>query len=153
MDSIGQRIRKIREMRNFTQKALAEKAQMHEVTLRYYEIGVRKPKPDQLQKLAEALEVDIAFLYPTKTDTPMALYALLFDLVDQFGDVVMEQKGGTVLFGIDHYEYPSKNIALTLALNAHDRMSPDEFKKWLIDNPPLYHNGQIVSRDAVCEEE
>lgn len=139
-------------MRNLTQKALAEKAAMHEVSLRYYEIGVRKPKADQLQKLASALEVDIAFLQPSQIDTPFALYALLFDLVDQFGDIVMEKKGGTVLFGIDKSDHMIENIKLTAALTAHGKLTPQEFKKWLIDNPPLVHNGEIVSRDAPTTE-
>ena len=154
MNTVGQRIRKLREMRGYSQKFLAEKAGIHEVSLQYYEIGKRHPKADQLEKLSIALEVDMAFLQPAVTDTPMALLALLFDLVDQFDDIVMETKGGTVLFGIDHLEHSSENLKLSAALQAHSKLSLAEFKKWLIDYPPLVHNGKIVSRGAPdCTDE
>ena len=39
MDTLGQRIRKIRDMRRLTQKALASKAGISEVALQCYEIG------------------------------------------------------------------------------------------------------------------
>lgn len=143
MDNFGQRIKKLREMRGYTQKALAQKAGIHEMTIQFYEYGTRNPKPEQLQKLAEALEVDIAFLRPACIDTPMALYALLFDLVEEYGDIVFENKGGTVLFGIDHFTHSRDNFKLVDAMNAHKKMTPDEFRQWLIDYPPKVHNGKI----------
>ena len=152
MDSVGQRIRKLRELRGYSQKSLAQKAGIHEISLQFYELERRHPKVEQLEKIAMALEIDIAFLQPAKTDSPLALYALLFDLVDQFGDVVMQQKGGTVLFGIDHTKHAMQNIDLSLALDAHTQLSPTEFQKWLIDNPPLFHTKKIIPTDTPSEE-
>ncbi len=143
MDNFGQRIKKLREMRGYTQKALAQKAGIHEMTIQFYEYGTRNPKPEQLQKLAEALEVDIAFLRPACIDTPMALYALLFDLVEEYGDIVFENKGGTVLFGIDHFTHSRDNLKLSDAMNAHKKMTSEEFRQWLINYPSKVHNGKI----------
>lgn len=60
---VAEKIRQYRLARGLTQKALGEKCGINEVTIRKYELGDRNPKPDQLQKIADALEVSIfAFL-------------------------------------------------------------------------------------------
>lgn len=143
MDSVGNRMRKIREMRGWTQKYVAERAGLHVVSYQYYELGTRNAKPDTLQRIADALEVDIAFLYPTKTNSPMSLLALLFDLLEDYGDVKMENRGGTVLFGIDNMKHPMENFKLQDAVQAHNKMTSAEFKEWLINYPPKVHNGKI----------
>lgn len=134
MDSFAQRIKKLREMRGYTQKQLAEKAGIHEMSIQFYEYGTRRPKPEQLPKLAEALDVDIAYLQPTVTDTPLALLALLFDLMDEFGDIKIEQHNEGVLFGLGS-EHIQENRLLTSAFYAHETLSPENFKKWLLDYP------------------
>lgn len=132
MDSFAQRIKKLREMRGYTQKQLAEKAGIHEMSIQFYEYGTRRPKPEQLPKLAEALDVDVAYLQPTVMDTPLALLALLFDFMDEFGDIKIEQHNGDILFGVGS-EHDRENQLLTSAFYAHETLSPEEFKKWLLD--------------------
>lgn len=140
MDTIGQRIKKLREIRGYTQKQLAQKAQVHEMTIQFYEYGTRKPKVEQLEKLAVALDIDIAFLQPSKTDSPRAILALVFDLIDEYGDVIFKQNGGTVTFGIDHMKNKSVNLPLGAAMRAHEKLTLEDFKRWLIDYPPIIDN-------------
>lgn len=130
--SVGQRIRKIREMRGWTQQYTADKSGIHKMLLQKYEYGSRHPKPEQLQKLATAFEIDIAFLQPSTTDTRLALYALLFDLMEEFDDIVMRQEGDAILFGIDHNAHRKENLLLARALEAHSELSAEEFVNWLI---------------------
>ncbi len=146
MGAVGRRIKRIREIRGWTQKELASILGMHEMTVQSYELGYRNPKQDQIKRIAEALDIDPAFLQPAKLDTDNAIFALLFDLMEQYGDIKMEMKGGTVLFGIDSYDHFSENRKLSDAMKAHANMSPDEFKEWLTDYPPLLHNGQVIKR-------
>lgn len=146
MDTVGQRIKRIRKMRRWTQKELAERASIHVISLKNYELNNKLPKYDQLLKLADALEIDIAFLQPTKLDTSNAILALIFDLMEQYGDIKMEMRGGTVLFGIDSFNHFSENQKLSEALKAHANMSPSEFKEWLTEYPPLVHNGKVIKR-------
>ena len=141
MDTLGQRIRKIRDMRRLTQKALASKAGISEVALQCYELGTRRPKQEQLIKIAAALD---AFLMPCKTDTPMALFALLYDLIDEYGDIEIISKGGQILFGV---KKSNENIKLCAAKEAHEKYSVEDFKKWLINYPPKVHNGKIEKND------
>lgn len=67
--SIGERIRRIRILKGFTQKSLSEKASISERLLRNFEAGTRNPKDDNLQKIADALDVNIWALKDVELDT------------------------------------------------------------------------------------
>ena len=54
---IGECIRGARLEAGLTQKQLAEKCDMAEITIRQYENGRREPKHRQLEKIAAALEI------------------------------------------------------------------------------------------------
>ena len=146
MGAVGRRIKKIREIRGWTQKELASILGMHEMTVQSYELGYRHPKQDQIKRVAEALDIDTTFLQPAKQDTSNAILALMFDLMEQYGDIKMEMRGGTVLFGIDSFNHFSENQKLSEALKAHANMSPSEFKEWLTEYPPLVHNGKVIKQ-------
>ena len=53
----GKKIKLIRTFRGLTQKELGEACGIHEVAIRKYELGKNIPKPEQLRKIAEALNV------------------------------------------------------------------------------------------------
>ena len=53
--TIGEKIRCIRKKKGMTQKALAEKSGIAEITIRQYEADKYKPKPDAIMKLCFAL--------------------------------------------------------------------------------------------------
>ena len=55
----GKKIKLIRTFRGLTQKELGDKAGIHEVAIRKYELGKNIPKPDQLRKIADALNVNV----------------------------------------------------------------------------------------------
>lgn len=60
--SIGDRIRELRESRNWTQDDLAEKAGLNRVTIAKYETEKVEPKSKTLSKLADVLEVTPDYL-------------------------------------------------------------------------------------------
>jgi len=62
MQTIGERIRELREAKGWTQDDLAEAAGIHRVTIAKYEAGKVEPKSTSLSRLAAALEVDAGFL-------------------------------------------------------------------------------------------
>ncbi len=55
---IGDRIRELREDKQWTQRQLAEASQIHEVQIRRYENNQSLPRDAQLIKIANALGVD-----------------------------------------------------------------------------------------------
>lgn len=53
----GENIKRIRKEKNITQKQLAERSGLSVTSIQYYECGKFKPKVEQVERLAEALEV------------------------------------------------------------------------------------------------
>ena len=63
------RIKNIRRKKLFTQRELAEKAQLSQATISYIENGDKSPTERTLKKLATALDVDIMELIQPESDT------------------------------------------------------------------------------------
>ena len=59
---IGQRIKAARKAIGLTQDQLAQKSGVATITIRQYETGKRQPRLEQLQKIADALDVSISYL-------------------------------------------------------------------------------------------
>ena len=57
--TVGEKIKTFRTIRGISQNVLGELAGIDGTTIRKYELGSRKPKPDQLLKIANALGVSI----------------------------------------------------------------------------------------------
>lgn len=77
--SIGDRIRKIRETKGWTQDDLADAAQMNRVTIAKYEAGRIEPKTKSLARLAAALDVSAGVLIGedvSETDDDRELWEL-----------------------------------------------------------------------------
>ena len=55
----GEKIKKNRTQKGFTQKQLAQKCSMYESQIRKYETGKIHPKSETLQKIANALQVSV----------------------------------------------------------------------------------------------
>lgn len=55
---IGNKIKQFRKEKGLTQKELAAKLGVAEITIRKYESGDREPKLDQLEKIASALDIE-----------------------------------------------------------------------------------------------
>ncbi len=67
--TINEKIKCFRTLKNMTQKALGEATGIGEATIRKYELGIRNPKPAQIKKIAQALDVgeNIFFDIPLAT--------------------------------------------------------------------------------------
>lgn len=79
--SIGETIRKIRKEKGMTQKELAKKLGTTPQNIAQYETGKRNAKQETLQKIADALEVDVCELITAglniETDSPDMIKRLL----------------------------------------------------------------------------
>ena len=148
MDTIGQRIKKYRLLRKWTQKELAFRANMHEISEQSYELGVRHPKPEQIEKIAQALDIDISYLYPSKTDTPESIVGILYDLLDEYGNITIKYVDGHILFGVDDFKVNRRmqDIYEEYKKVETGKLSMEEFKIWLAKYPPVLHNGKKEER-------
>ena len=61
--NFGNRLRQLRQARGVTQEALAEAMDVHVRTVRHMEAGLHGPRFDNLEKLAEVLELEVKALF------------------------------------------------------------------------------------------
>lgn len=134
MDTIGSRIKKIREIRGYSQKDVANKIGVHVTLLQQYERGIKKPKEIQLQKIAEALLVDVDMLRLPKADSGDAILSYLYELMEHFDSVSIEETDGSFNIRIPSSVCDFKmKEHLRNAATAQKMYSPDEFKLWLLN--------------------
>lgn len=65
--NLGESIRNARKKAGYTQKKLAEKSGLAEITIRQYEANKREPRYEQIKKIATALKIDEDVLYQSST--------------------------------------------------------------------------------------
>lgn len=77
--TLGEKIKKLRQLRKWTQKELGEHSGISEATIRKYELGLRNPKTAQINKIAEALGVQPSALLDD--DMIKAEYSTVADIM------------------------------------------------------------------------
>lgn len=154
MVSTAEKLKFIREARKLSQQTVADKAGMKVSLYKYYEYGWRKPKEDQLMRLADALCVDVAFLRPSHMgDSPHSDLALIFDFLDCFGeDFTVETSGSNIHFTIDCSDNLYRLKKFIEAGNKQKELGNDGLKKWLLTYPPKYENGVLLNQEINNDE-
>ena len=75
----GQKLKKLRLLRDLTQKELAIKAGLTDAAIRNYELGNRSPTKEQMQKIAQALDCDISALTDHEPNSINEFIHIIFD--------------------------------------------------------------------------
>ena len=109
---IGKKIRAYREFRGYSQIQLAELSGINVGTIRKYELGIRNPKPDQLEKIATALGLNVSVFLNFNIETVGDVLSLLFSIDDSVN--------------LSLAETPDQKVALTF----DNPTMQDFFKKW-----------------------
>lgn len=92
-DRIGRRIREIRMALGLSMAELGEKVGLPSDRIQKYENGARKPKPDMLKKIADALGVStLALSDPVVSNYIGAMYAF-FEMEESYDLHVIEENG------------------------------------------------------------
>ena len=94
----GKKIKLIRTFRGLTQKELGDLAGIHEVAIRKYELGKNLPKPEQLRKIADALNVNVNTLAEFDIQTDGDILPLLFAIDEVFPATIKEVDGTPGIF-------------------------------------------------------
>ena len=79
---VGKKIRAYREFRGYSQIQLAELSGINVGTIRKYELGIRNPKPDQLEKIATALGLNVSVFLDFNIETVGDVLSILFAIDD-----------------------------------------------------------------------
>ncbi len=83
---VGKKIRAYREFRGYSQIQLAELSGINVGTIRKYELGIRNPKPDQLEKIATALGLNVSVFLDFNIETVGDVLSLLFSIDDSVAE-------------------------------------------------------------------
>ena len=134
MNPFSKRLKRIREIRGYTQKELAEKSGINVVTIQFYEYGTRHPRDEQLKKLAEALLVHISFLRSAEWEEPDVL---IYNLMERYGHVEFEPHGAAVAIMVPegYSQTFNFNTSLYEIMRAKESgLTDEEFKMWLLNH-------------------
>lgn len=82
-NTIGAKIQSYRKLQNMTQDELSKRSGIYLSTIKKYESGERNPKPDQLQKISEALGVSITVFLDFEINTVSDVISLIIKLDEQ----------------------------------------------------------------------
>ena len=100
------------EFRGYSQIQLAELSGINVGTIRKYELGIRNPKPDQLEKIATALGLNVSVFLDFNIETVGDVLSLLFSIDDSVN--------------LSLAETPDQKVSLTF----DNPTMQDFFRKW-----------------------
>lgn len=95
--TIGEKIKKIRQLYGYTQSELAFASSLPLATIKQYESNRRTPKDFQLTQIANALGVSYEYLSDHNIESYNDVKHTLMELEDTFGLTVTEIDGNCVL--------------------------------------------------------
>jgi transcriptional regulator with XRE-family HTH domain len=123
--AVGDRIKRIRNMRGLTQKnlgiAIGYDESSADVRVAQYESGTRTPKEDALKKIAQALDVNYRALYDPTLYSAEDVMFTLFELDEHYSGMQIQEV-------IDNCNpaYPTTRLAVSFGTKILD----DFLKEW-----------------------
>lgn len=111
---VGKKIRAYREFRGFSQIQLAELSGINVGTIRKYELGIRNPKPEQLEKIAAALGLNVSIFLDFNIETVGDVLSLLFAIDDSVNLSLSETRNQKIILDFDN---PMMQISLRNGAN------------------------------------
>ena len=144
--AIGERIRWFRKRHNLTQKELGIKIGLNKLTaetrIGQYETGQRKPKPDMINDMAEALGVSSEAIAVPDIDSYIGLMHTLFTLEDRYG-LTVTNLDGQVCLKLD-VNNPNYDLGVASDLDAWNKVKTklttgsmllSEYDHWIYNYP------------------
>lgn len=120
-DNISEKIKKYRKLQNMSQEQLAQISGINISTIKKYECGFRNPKPEQLKKIANALNVSMNSFIFNDIETISDVLSLLINLDEQTELIINGSKDSfgkyipsTITFAFDNIKI---NEAISLYLS------------------------------------
>ena len=132
----GQKLKKLRLLRELTQKELAIKAGLTDAAIRNYELGNRSPTKEQMQKIAQALDCDISALTDHEPNSIHEFIHIIFDyekemklrpLIDGTNSALLSHDMNFNDFLIEWDEMRKKHY--------NGEISDEEFEDWKLSYP------------------
>lgn len=143
--TIGEKIRKARQLYGYTQAQLASISSLPLATIKQYESNRRTPKPIQLEQLSKALGVSIEYLTNHNIDSYNDIKHVLLELEETFGLNVSKVDDSYVL----EFNNIELNDFLQQWYNAKDSSNKStqtlkEYELWKITYPEEYLKDSFI---------
>ena len=143
MQISGEKLRKLRKLRSYTQKELAIKSGITDAAIRNYELGNRSPNKEQLIKIAEVLNCDTSALLDYGSS--YKIMQILFDYEEDIKLIPAIDENGVKLTSTDH-----AIICFLLEWNEmrekhyNGEITDQEFEDWKLSYPMKSNRNNIV---------
>ena len=144
---VGEKIKTFRDLKNLSQKKLAELSGVSEISIRKYEAGDRNPKSEQLEKIAKALDIGVDILLGVKLNTLS---------IQTVGDamallLLLEERIG---ISYDYKTDSNKNIVpTTLKLHFNNEKINVLLSQWIDYNEKGKIRAEFINRADYTNEE
>lgn len=148
--SIGSKIQKYRKLKDMTQDELSKQSGIYLSTIKKYESGERNPKPDQLQKIAEALGISVTVFLDYDINTVSDVLSLVMKLNEQSSLKISadKDKDGNYIPSSIHMTFEDSQIneAICSYLNCKQQMdliSYEDNDKAVIEQQKEFYDDKI----------
>lgn len=132
----GEKLKKLRLLRELTQKELAIKSGLTDSAIRNYELGYRSPNEKQLIKIAEALDCDVSALID---HTPISIFEFMQILFDYEEDLKIRPLVEDSTIGLISHDMNLKDFLLEWdemrKKHYNGEISDEEFEDWKLSYP------------------
>lgn len=132
----GEKLKKLRLLRELTQKELAIKSGLTDSAIRNYELGYRSPNKDQLIKIAEALACDVSALID---HTPISSFEFMQILFDYEEDLKIRPLVEESTIGLLSHDMKLNDFLLEWdemrKKHYNGAISDEEFEDWKLSYP------------------
>ena len=148
--TVGYTIKKIRTQRKMTQKQLADLIGIEDSTIRKYESGRLNAKPDTLEKIAKALDVDPETLIFSELNFNRAMHQL-YRIIDNYGGEIcfvdhdfIDENGNTKTEKVASVYLGVLTPFIEELYEKKKKLTPEEFEEYkykfpsTTDVPPTY---------------
>ncbi|WP_322151351.1 helix-turn-helix domain-containing protein [Paratractidigestivibacter sp.] len=145
--NVGQSIRAMRNRADLTQKELGNLSGMSEPAVRCYELGIRKPKPNQLEAMARAMKVRPEAFDTYNVTTPLEFIHALFACEDSMR-LTPDERGLSYLTS-DNREIAQalRDWGLMRKKLEDGEITADEYEDW-----KARYNPSVFMGDSMEEE-
>lgn len=130
--TLGEKIKFHRTRRGITQKRLGELTEIHEVSIRKYELDKNVPRYEHLVAISDALAVPLNEFLELYIHSASDVIPLLF-AIDEAMDLKLEHDGAlhfTIRFDDLVMDYFLQEWQSMKQLHAAGKLSDEEFENW-----------------------
>ena len=132
--TVGEKIKIARNLKGITQKELSEMVGVSYSMVRQYEVNMRKPKEELLQKFANALDTSIEFLKEYNIKTDNELMHFLFNLEIEKGLILTTHNENNIEKCYISFENQELNDKLINWHQEKEKLSTTEqYNSWKIN--------------------